>query len=953
MNPSLNELHEPTIARAVPTKTDLAPGQLLGSQTVTLYTNGLLAKVTRYAAGDPWTPLTQTDYAYDAHGRQWQAIDLRNGATTFWFNRADQISSTVTPDPGAGAQITTNFFDLMGRIWKTTLPDNTSVTNEFFPTGLLNKTHGSRTYPVEYTYDAQGRMKTMKTWTNYPSGNAATTTWNYNAYRGWLDNKRYADNQGPDYTYTAAGRLASRAWARGVTTTYSYNDAGDLSGVNYSDATPDVAYNYDRRGRQISIAQSGGTAINRSYNDAGQLLVESYSGGPLDGLSVTNGYDSLLRRAALGLASLPAPLAEWAYDPYTGRLQTVTSGEDTATYSYVANSPLVDNLVFKHDGNTRMTTVKRYDALNRLTSITNEPGDAGAIGFRYVYNDANQRTTVTNADSSRWVYTYDKLGQVISGGKYWGDNTPVAGQQFEYAFDDIGNRRTNGFGGNEAGLSLRESRYTVNDLNQYTSRTVPGYVNVLGDATNTASVSVNTNLAYRKDRYFRAELSVDNTTDPVWLGITNVAVMPVGSGNYVVSNVTGHVLWPKTPETFTHDADGNLTSDSLWTNVWNGENRRIVIERRSDAPSLSKVKEAWTLLADGRWIERIVSTNNGMSYYPSQTNRYVWDNQVLLAVLDHTNGVVVSFLRGIDMSGSIQGAGGVGGVLAVKAGTSAQCDNMANTTHFTCYDGNGNVMALVNAATGAESARYEYGPFAEPLRIIGPMAKLNPIRFSTQYHDDYTGDDKYLFRDLRDGRWPNRDPIGEKSFLTDLIRRNPEADEDKLYRESLMPEYLFVRNNPITWIDRFGLDADITWSPAPCPKGQIMSFVQVGSGGWGAYKDPFVDDGSKGFGAKGTGCPEYPDFGHPGIFEDSPSGLTGPVKFVVCRVCIEICCGNKRSIVSVGPCKQWKKGDTGDLGSFSGTEGPPDMSWILTVKKKYPNAFVPGKCYDCKNPSGK
>jgi RHS repeat-associated protein len=42
------------------------------------------------------------------------------------------------------------------------------------------------------------------------------------------------------------------------------------------------------------------------------------------------------------------------------------------------------------------------------------------------------------------------------------------------------------------------------------------------------------------------------------------------------------------------------------------------------------------------------------------------------------------------------------------------------------------------------------------------MAKLNPIRFSTQYHDDYTGDDKYLFRDLRDGRWLGRDPIEEK-----------------------------------------------------------------------------------------------------------------------------------------------------------------------------------------------
>jgi YD repeat-containing protein len=43
--------------------------------------------------------------------------------------------------------------------------------------------------------------------------------------------------------------LASRTWARGVTTTYTYNDAGDLSALDYSDATPDVAYHYDRRGR--------------------------------------------------------------------------------------------------------------------------------------------------------------------------------------------------------------------------------------------------------------------------------------------------------------------------------------------------------------------------------------------------------------------------------------------------------------------------------------------------------------------------------------------------------------------------------------------------------------------------------------------------------------------------------------------------------------------------------
>jgi len=245
----------------------------------------------------------------------------------------------------------------------------------------------------------------------------------------------------------------------------------------------------------------------------------------------------------------------------------------------------------------------------------------------------------------------------------------------------------------------------------------------------------------------------------------------------------------------------------LWTNVWNGENRRITIESRSTLPAGGKMKEVWTHLADGRWIERVLSTNNGTSYFPSLTNRYVWDGQILLAVLDHTNGVVVSFVRGLDLSGSIQGAGGVGGVLAVRAGTSAQCGAMANTTHFTCYDGNGNVTALVKADSGELTARYEYGAFAERLRETGPMAKLNPIRFSTQYTDDVIGDVKYLHRDYDSdgGRWLSRDPINEVGLK--LLTRSRTAfnmvEEKNLYG--------FVRNNPVSIVDPFGL-WDWPWS---------------------------------------------------------------------------------------------------------------------------------------------
>ena len=51
----------------------------------------------------------------------------------------------------------------------------------------------------------------------------------------------------------------------------------------------------------------------------------------------------------------------------------------------------------------------------------------------------------TQPDDAFWVYTYDKVGQVTSGRKYWPDGSPVAGQQFEYLFDEIGNRlRTSG-----------------------------------------------------------------------------------------------------------------------------------------------------------------------------------------------------------------------------------------------------------------------------------------------------------------------------------------------------------------------------------------------------------------------------------------------------------------------------------------------------------------------------
>ncbi len=202
--------------------------------------------------------------------------------------------------------------------------------------------------------------------------------------------------------------------------------------------------------------------------------------------------------------------------------------------------------------------------------------------------------------------------------------------------------------------------------------------------------------------------------------------------------------------------DGNQTSDGRWNYTWDAENRliRLVANTAVGPQQRMDFEYDW----QGRRIGKKVWNNTGGTGTPATHLKFVYDGWNLIAELDgnNANAVKRSFIWGLDLSGSEQGAGGVGGLLAIKPAS-------GNPT-FAAYDGNGNVTGLIDATTGTISGNFEYGPFGETIRLTPNANNQSPFRFSTKYTDDesdllYYG---YRYYNPSTGRWLTKDRIEEQ-----------------------------------------------------------------------------------------------------------------------------------------------------------------------------------------------
>ena len=148
--------------------------------------------------------------------------------------------------------------------------------------------------------------------------------------------------------------------------------------------------------------------------------------------------------------------------------------------------------------------------------------------------------------------------------------------------------------------------------------------------------------------------------------------------------------------------------------------------------------------------------------------------------------IETEYFWGPDRSGSLQGACGVGGLVAVSRG---------GVFYFPCYGANSEIVAYVNEQ-GEVVASYVYGPFGESVSASGSMAEAFGFRYMTKRMDiavgmyDFGG--RWYLPALR--RWINRDPLGEDGGLN---------------------LYAFCDNDPVNKFDPNGcIPLDTVWDLA-------------------------------------------------------------------------------------------------------------------------------------------
>ena len=411
------------------------------------------------------------------------------GIVTAFTRRYTETGLVRTVTDGRGNASTTHT-DIAGRpIAVTDAAGNTTTTtycatsdNPSAVTNALGNTanytydvrnrktaeYGTAIQPALFAWDDADRLISLTTFRideetiiSDPSdlSGGDTTVWTYHDATGLELEKTYANGRGTVRTYDANNRLATETDARGIVTTYTWNAAqGLLTGIGFSDGTPEQAFSYNILGQLTQVTDASGIRTF-SYNEYSDPVQDSVTVNgavfplveTLDGYGRSIGY--ILKRGASGNAQI----ASWGYAP-DGRINSagfMHSGQNRIfEYNYLAGSNLLETLTMPNG----MTLEQSYEAKRDLLADMDYNRGTTLVSHRaYAYDALGRptvRTLLRQGTTRRDVFSYNGRSELAA--------ATLGTDAYAYDYDNIGNRKT-------AREIEEEFAYTANELNQYTS----------------------------------------------------------------------------------------------------------------------------------------------------------------------------------------------------------------------------------------------------------------------------------------------------------------------------------------------------------------------------------------------------------------------------------------------------------------------------------------------------
>jgi YD repeat-containing protein len=312
-----------------------------------------------------------------------------------------------------------------------------------------------------------------------------------------------------------------------------------------------------------------------------------------------------------------------------------------------------------------------YDAYGRFAAVSSAVGSASSVANYAYVPGARLVAGYTIGGLTRSVSYEPQRDLIASVTNAW--NSALI-SSFDYVNDEIGRRtaRTdNGSVANQFAYNVRSEVATaIMGTNTY------GYVfDSIGNrivSTNNAEIST----------YVANELNQ-------YTAISNeIVTLPV------------------------HDDDGNMLTNGVWSYTWDGENRLIGVSSNGAALATYAYDFASRRVAK--------AANDG-------SKSYIYDGWNLIREANGTN--FTCYVWGLDIFGSLQLAGGVGGLLSVV---------YEGSIYHPAFDANGNATEYSDVS-GKISAQYMYSPFGETAMQAGDFPDAFVFRFSTKYWENEVG----------------------------------------------------------------------------------------------------------------------------------------------------------------------------------------------------------------------